>query len=241
MLVNKIYHLFIISLILSSCSISNNVVSERRIRKKKYMKGFYNKKSNKNLSLTKSKNSTILSENIYQFSFKEVVKPALNDDNSIDITVSKNYIDISSLDDSPVILSKNTINQKLFLDNSTPKIDFKNKNIDEHLNQISNKTDEEIKVDPISLISLSSGLFSIISLLIASSFSLMTFNLGIAFVFASFIFGVLSLGFGIAGIVRGVSKSETHKGFGMAAAGICLGAIFGGISAIILMIWSLFQ
>tara|TARA_Y100000589_G_scaffold332342_1_gene392019 strand:- start:15532 stop:15939 length:408 start_codon:yes stop_codon:yes gene_type:complete len=134
-------------------------------------------------------------------------------------------------------LSKNTINQKLFLDNSTPKINFKNKNIDEHLNQISNKTDEKIKVDPISLISLSSGLFSIISLLIASS----SFNLGIAFVFASFIFGVLSLGFGIAGIVREVSKSETHKGFGMAEAGICFGAIFEGISAIILWIDSLFS
>lgn len=98
-------------------------------------------------------------------------------------------------------------------------------------------TEKEARVDPISIISLLNGLTSFSFFLFESLTPLLSINT--AHYFASFIFGIFSLAFGIAGVLNKISSPKKNKGVIMSIIGIILGVLSGLISGFVLLLFSI--
>ena len=233
MLFTKIFKLATLSLIISSCSTTTDVVSKRRISKRKYTNGLVFKKSNPTILLAKNH----LKPNVKEFTYDKVIKSATSKNTQNDLIVLNDRDKKSTFKSSTSQSDKNTVNQKIFLNPNPPKTTFNSKVKIKTFNSFSTELNEESIVDPVSIVSGIAGILSFLTwplLGIAAIVNSWSFGLILA---VSTPLAIAALVLGIIGTVRKANNKESYKGVGLAIAGIWLGAIWTFIDLISILLY----
>lgn len=229
----KIFKLATLSLIISSCSTTSDVVSNKRISKRKYTNGLVVRKSNPKVFITKNNSKSEKKE----FSYDKVLKSATSKNIQDDLIVLNDRVLKSTDENSKRNSDKNTINQKIFSKTPHIKTTFNTNVKTKSFHLIPTELNEESIVDPVSIVSGIAGILSFLTwplLGVAAIINSWSFGLILA---VSTPLAIAALVLGIIGTVRKANNKEGFKGLGLAITGIWLGAIWTFIDLISLLLY----